>query len=275
MTQMYSQSSGFTAINLACGGKLCRQPGWINADHSPSTKEVMQINLLKRLPFQDNTFDVVYHSQFIEHLSIDKGDTFLAECYRVLKPKGVLRVVTPDLENQAAEYLRNLQEIARDPTDVQTRLRYNWIRLEMLDQLTRNASGGDMISFLSLSGADIRDYLCQRMGRSGEDLIPTPESAKKAASIKDAVRRLIAGLNSIVPEPLRVGKFRLSGESHLCMYDQYLLSMLLAKSCFADIVKVNAKESRIPDWDLTLLDCDREGNPDCQVSLFMEAVKPT
>ena len=270
-------AAGFAGINLACGGKLCLQTGWINADHCPSSKDVMQVNLLKRLPFQDNTFDVVYHSQFIEHLSLESAQVFLDECCRVLKPNGVLRVVTPDLENQAAEYLLNLREVLVDPNDEAARLRYYWIRLEMLDQLTRHTPGGDMVTFLWRSGAKIRDYLCQRMGRSGENLIPPPESPVKGASIKDGLRSLkrtlLGGCIKGVYEPLRVGKFRLSGELHLCMFDQYLLSTLLAKARFVKIAKVTAKESVIPDWDLTLLDCDRQGNPDCQVSLFMEAVK--
>src|SRR3989338_10666076 len=167
MSQIHSQfSTGFAAINLACGGKLCLQPGWINADHSPSTEGVMQINVLKPLPFADNTFDVVYHSQFIEHLPMDKAYVFLAECCRVLKPNGVLRVVTPDLENQAAEYLRNLQAVLRDPGDEEARLRYDWIRLEMIDQLTRHTSGGEMVAFLARSGSKIRNYLRERLGRS-------------------------------------------------------------------------------------------------------------
>lgn len=270
--------AGFAGINLACGGKLCREAGWINADHSPSAKDVMAINLLRPLPFPSNTFDVVYHSQFIEHLPSDKAFAFISECYRILKPNGVLRVVTPDLQNQAAEYLRNLQAVLDSPNDEDARLRYDWIRLEMLDQLTRHTSGGDMVNFLMRSGRNIRDYLCQRMGRSGENLIPPPAGAERAESITDIMRIVkrcvISNLNKIFPEPIRVGRFRLSGESHLCMYDEYLLSILFAKSGFENIAKVSAKESGIPNWDLTQLDCDGQGNPDGQCSLFMEAVKP-
>lgn len=270
--------AGFAGINLACGGKLCREAGWINADHSPSAKDVMAINLLRPLPFPSNTFDVVYHSQFIEHLPSDKAFVFMSECYRILKPNGVLRVVTPDLQNQAAEYLRNLQAVLNSPHDEGARLRYDWIRLEMLDQLTRHTSGGDMVKFLNKSGGDIRDYLCKRMGRSGENLIPPPADAERAESIMDIMRivkrYVISNLNKIFPEHIRVGRFRLSGESHLCMYDSYLLSIAFAKCGFENIEKVSAKESGIPNWDLTQLDCDRQGNPDNQDSLFMEAVKP-
>lgn len=270
--------AGFAGINLACGGKLCRETGWLNGDHSPSAKDVIKINLLRSFPFPDNTFDVVYHSQFIEHLPHEKALAFMSECNRILKPNGVLRVVTPDLHNQAAEYLRNLQAVLTSKNDEGAKLRYEWIRLEMLDQLTRHASGGGMVNFLSQSGRHIRDYLFQRMGRSGVNLIPPAENENKATSIKDILRCIkgyvSTSLNKTIPESLRVGKFRLSGESHLCMYDEYLLSTLFAESGFENIVKLSARESRISNWDLTQLDCDGQGHPDNQDSLFMEAIKP-
>jgi len=267
----------FRAINLACGGKLCRQPGWINADYSPSSKDVMRINLLKPLPFADNTFDVVYHSQFIEHLPLELGAVFLAECHRVLKPGGVLRVVTPDLGNQAAEYLRNLQAVLCDQGDEAARLRYDWIRLEMVDQLTRHKSGGDMVGFLDRFGQRIQGYLHERLGRSGDDMIPSAGSGTESMSIRDILRKIKKGLKNgigkVTPDSCHVGRFRLSGESHLCMYDQYLLSEILSNCRFVEIKPAVAKESRIPDWNSTLLDCDSEGCPDCPTSLFMEAVK--
>jgi len=280
MTNKFSTNpvSDFVGINLACGGKLCQEPGWINADNNPSAKGVIRINLLKSIPFPDNTFDIIYHSQFIEHLPHEKALAFISECHRILKPNGVLRVVTPDLRNQATEYLHNLQALLNTPNDIGAKLRYDWIRLEMLDQLMRHSQGGDMVNFLLRSGLHVRDYLYMRMGRSGENLIQAPESEKKVMSIKDIMRTIkryfIIYLNKIIPETLRVGKFRLSGETHLCMYDEYLLKDLFARAGFDNILKVSAKESRIPNWNLTQLDCDKQGNPDGQCSLFMEAVKP-
>lgn len=267
----------FRGINLACGGKLCREAGWINADHNPSAPDVWHLDLLAPLPFSDKTFDVVYHSQFIEHLPFELALAFMKECYRILKPKGVLRVVTPDLRNQALEYLRTLDALLASPTDENTRLRYEWIRLEMLDQLTRHSSGGDMVGFLRCSGRGIQDYLWERMGRSGKNLIPLPKEAGSRKSLKDRLRDLRDGGRSLrglmTPRALRVGRFRLSGESHLCMYDEYYLSALLAQSGFQDIAKVGALDSRIPDWNRTLLDCDEQGYPDGGVSLFMEALR--
>jgi predicted SAM-dependent methyltransferase len=272
-----SGSPDFLAINLACGGKLCQDSGWINADHCPANKDVVKVNLLKAFPYPDNTFDVVYHAQFIEHLPFDKGFDFIRECFRVLKPSGVLRVVTPDLQGQATEYLNNLQVILRSPEDEAARLRYDWIRMEMLDQLNRHTSGGDMVKLLDRSGKDLREYLWERMGRSGKNLIPQDSQTDIKPSLKERLRRLkryvMSSINYLTPESLRIGRFRLSGEVHLCMYDEYLFADLLETAGFREIAKLSAKESKIPNWNLTRLDCDSEGYPDGEVSLFMEAVK--
>lgn len=273
-------NSNFKAINLACGGKLCHKPGWINADHSPSNKGVVKVNLLKRLPFEDNTFDVVYHSQFIEHLLIEEGSSFFSECFRVLKSNGVLRVVTPDFGNQAAEYLKMLKEAMQLPNDKQVQLKYDWIRLEMLDQLTRQDSGGDMVPFLSQSGVQVKGYLQERLGRSGDWMIPSSKPVV-IGGVMGLVKFYLRGLqrmlkkviNLILPEAYLVGKFRLSGEAHLCMYDEYLLSKVLTRSGFANIVRVSAEQSQIQNWKETSLDSDENGNLDCPASLFMEAVK--
>jgi predicted SAM-dependent methyltransferase len=276
MTRTPSQM--FAAINLACGDKLCREEGWVNADHSPSERSVLKVDLLKPLPFPAGTFDVVYHSQFMEHLPEHRGRTFLTECHRILKPGGVLRVVTPDLQNQAVEYLRALQALLADPADQGTRLRYRWMRLELLDQLNRHSMGGEMVEFLRTSGSAVRDYLVERLGRSGENLVPTAEDPANASTSRALVRgaRKLkkAAADAWVPESVRVGRFRLSGEVHLCMYDEYLLGNVLADTGYTEIERVDALKSRIPNWERTRLDSDERFMPDCGTSLFMEATKP-
>lgn len=62
-------------------------------------------DLRKGIPFADATFDAVYHCHVLEHIDREDAPAFLRECLRVLRPGGVLRVVVPDLEALARNYL--------------------------------------------------------------------------------------------------------------------------------------------------------------------------
>lgn len=54
--------------------------------------------LMWDLPFDDNTVDVIFSSQALEHVSKFEVIPTLQEWYRVLKPGGKLQVIVPDLE---------------------------------------------------------------------------------------------------------------------------------------------------------------------------------
>jgi len=56
----------------------------------------------ERLPFADNTFDVLYNKSFLEHLR--DPDRFLMEARRVLKPGGLLLCLVPDWESNYKIY---------------------------------------------------------------------------------------------------------------------------------------------------------------------------
>lgn len=50
--------------------------------------------------------DTIYSSHMLEHLDRAEAQSFLAECRRVLRPGGILRLAVPDLRNAAYQYLR-------------------------------------------------------------------------------------------------------------------------------------------------------------------------
>jgi len=54
------------------------------------------IGAVSNLPFSDNTFDVVVFSEVIEHIPKNSEDHALEEIKRVLKPKGILILSTPN-----------------------------------------------------------------------------------------------------------------------------------------------------------------------------------
>jgi SAM-dependent methyltransferase len=75
--------------------------------------QIIRWNVRKGIPFNDNTFDVVYHSHFLEHLDKKAAVLFLYDCYRVLKPQGVIRVVVPDLSAMCRRYIASFEVLEK------------------------------------------------------------------------------------------------------------------------------------------------------------------
>src|ERR1041385_2408283 len=140
----YSVFGAMRKLNFGCGHRFAS--GWTNIDFHSEHPEVRRVNLLRRWPFPDNYFDVVYSSHTLEHFSPPMAERLILECQRVMKPGGILRTVVPDLENTCREYLRLLDE-AENSEDA--RKKYEWSILELLDQLTRTEPGGFMSKFCS------------------------------------------------------------------------------------------------------------------------------
>ena len=72
--------------------------------HNWST-EIFLHDLRRSLPWHDDDARAIYCSHTLEHLSVDAGRRLLAECYRVVAPDGVVRIVVPDLRRCVDRYL--------------------------------------------------------------------------------------------------------------------------------------------------------------------------
>jgi SAM-dependent methyltransferase len=62
-------------------------------------------DLRRGIPFGDATFDAAYHSHVLEHIDREDAPGFLRECFRVVKPGGLIRIVLPDFELLARIYI--------------------------------------------------------------------------------------------------------------------------------------------------------------------------
>ena len=97
-------------IHLACG----KRPfvGWINIDFVPySPGPDILLDLCKPLPLKDNTVDLMYSEDFIEHVDLEQGRRILREWYRVLRPGGMLRLLTPNLRALATDYVNRCSDL--------------------------------------------------------------------------------------------------------------------------------------------------------------------
>jgi len=277
-------------LNLGCGRYF--DPNWTNVDLDPSVKGVLKCDLRNGIPFEDQSFDVVYHSHVLEHYTREDGKRFVKECWRVLTPGGVLRVVVPDLEEVTRCYLEVLEsaEKSSDGNDDD----YEWMTIELLDQLVRRKSGGAMKEYLSREHIRNLDFIISRTGFDGREMIKAfaenrqggnqpkaeqiswwqPRRLRRIPlSIAWRIGKLLRSINeSRKSESARETKFRNSGEVHQWMYDRHSLRLLMRDAGFSDIRKVNPFESRIQGWSKYNLDF--KGKEICKpASLYMEGVK--
>jgi len=90
-------------INLACGHFASE--GWIGIDCSFQSKADWYLDLRAGLPLADQSCSYLFCEHFLEHLAYpEEVQRFLTECYRVLEPGGILRMIVPDAGKFARAY---------------------------------------------------------------------------------------------------------------------------------------------------------------------------
>jgi SAM-dependent methyltransferase len=262
-------------LNVGCGARWHR--AWTNVDTAPLSAEVLRVDAARGLPFADGTFDVVYHSHVLEHLPRRAAGPFLAECVRVLRPGGTMRVVVPDLEAMAREYLAALQGTREGKVGAGERV--EWMRLELLDQLARHENGGAYAEVLGAMGPEGRQFALSRCGAELAPLLgaPPPPGRPEAASSRglwrSLRRRWVRIQGRLLGPAWRVGTFRRSGQVHQWMYDAESLGRLLLSVGLTDVRVVSAQQSAIEGWSGYQLDADAAGLVHKPDSLFMEATR--
>ena len=165
---------------------------------------------------------------------------------------------------------------------------YEWMLLELFDQIVRDRRGGEMGRFLRRPDLKIHDFIKSRIGREAEghwvkNSAPMTmwEKIRKANAwmlveharniMTKSLVRAVAGRKAA--EAFDTGIFRRSGEIHFRLYDRYSLQKLLAAAGFIKIRVCRADESKIPDFNTFGLDM-LDGEVRKPDSLFMEAEKP-
>lgn len=86
-------------LNLG-GGSNCLS-GCLTVDIDPRADAYVDIT--KKLPFDDCSINAIFCEEAIEHVDLKCGLQLLRECYRILKPGGVIRLTTPDLNYFASK----------------------------------------------------------------------------------------------------------------------------------------------------------------------------
>lgn len=90
----YLEANKPRLLNLGAGSHIIES--MLNVDISPRADSY--VDLTRKLPFADNTFDFIYSEEVIEHFDQETSLHVLKEAYRTLAPGGVARFTTPRLE---------------------------------------------------------------------------------------------------------------------------------------------------------------------------------
>lgn len=115
--QKLIKNKSIIKLHIGCGARTLK--GWVNIDtefhpyenylksfgdeYYPEEirgviSDFYPMDVTKeKLPFGDNSVDIIFHEDFIEHIGQRDQISFLAETLRILKTGGVHRVNTPNL----------------------------------------------------------------------------------------------------------------------------------------------------------------------------------
>lgn len=264
-------------LNLGCGVRY--RPDWTNVDLFSDDPAVLRVDLRQRFPLADNRFAAVYHSHVLEHLERAVGQAMLNECFRVLAPGGILRVVVPDLETLSRWYLDALGQATTDSGKL-TDVRHRWAASGITDQCSRDTSGGELLKLWASTPEIKADaWLASKAGVQAltcdapSDSAPANKHHRSLATrLRNSLLRRLLGRYDY--HALRIGRFRLSGETHKFMYDRVSLSAAMLEAGFVQITAHTAVSSRITGFDPHGLDTEADGSIYKPESLFFEGTKP-
>jgi predicted SAM-dependent methyltransferase len=93
---------GIRRVHYGCGEHI--EPEWLNVDLGPPKKGItiglhfLAVDLAREHPFPNDSFELGYAEDFLEHISQAQSLVFLTEAHRTLRRGGVLRLSFPGLE---------------------------------------------------------------------------------------------------------------------------------------------------------------------------------
>jgi predicted SAM-dependent methyltransferase len=115
----YMKNNEIRKLQLGSGNNILKS--WLNTDLNPN-KDVSYLDVSKKMPFDEGSFDYVFSEHMIEHIDYQAGEMMFRECFRIMRPGGKIRIATPDLAVILGLYTsrktREQEAYVRDMTDI-------------------------------------------------------------------------------------------------------------------------------------------------------------
>jgi len=99
-------------LHLGCGWRDFGDD-WVHIDGGDY--DHLEHNDITKLPYEDQSVDVIYASHVLEYFDREEATTLLQEWIRVLKKGGILRIAVPDFESMAIIYVMDRNLLDRVP----------------------------------------------------------------------------------------------------------------------------------------------------------------
>lgn len=111
---IFSIPSGDEKLKLNIGSPTLVHNGWVNVGVKDLTDfakhnyyKFLKIELGGKIPFDNNSVDLISSNNFIEELDENEGLSFLKECRRVMKQNAIMRLGTTDSNTVVKQYSQN------------------------------------------------------------------------------------------------------------------------------------------------------------------------
>lgn len=114
-------------LNLGCW-KRDFGPDWVHIDQCDLPH--IQYHDVTKLPFEDDSVDLIYASHLIAYFDREEIVPVLEEWKRVLKPGGVLRLATPDFYKVCMMYYDDPDKSGRYPLEFFLGMLYGKMQFE-------------------------------------------------------------------------------------------------------------------------------------------------
>jgi len=265
-------------LNVGCGDIFIDSPEWINIDWAPKNRKIIKANLLQPLKFPSQSFDLIYTSHFVEHISRDKLNAFLTEMKRLLKDGGILRIAAPDFEYLTRKYINLIDSSEYEKSQ--------FITAQILDQCVRKRSGGSIPDWYSRASKnpELLKFIKEVNGHRFNPRVISVNSGtlllEKMLDFRKVFGKLrkiyIESVLKLLPDSFVETQVSLTepGENHAWVYDFFYLRNNLQEAGFSSVMKMSASTSNLIDFPYKSLDTDSLEIPiKGKETMFIEAIR--